>query len=185
MIPRNRPLTYLIPKRRYLLAIACYVAIPVVIIAGGALHQLIDPEWARGSADYVRNYRVLDMLGQGVLMAASALALVLWLATCFVVLKANERPVAWLLLAVAGPLGAWAPEKLPRRGSGYGGEVRMRCSRRSPHGDHQSAAIKHRTALDAPAHRWPNRGLHLTPAPIPSGGGVSGSAPDTPGAIRP
>ena len=76
MIPRNRPLTYLIPKRRHLQAIACYVAIPVVIIVGGALHQLIDPEWARGSADYARNYRALDMLGQGVAMAASALALV-------------------------------------------------------------------------------------------------------------
>lgn len=123
MIPRNRPLTYLIPKRRYLLAIACYVAIPVVIIAGGALHQLIDPEWARGSADYVRNYRVLDMLGQGVLMAASALALVLWLATCIVVLKAHERPVAWLLLAVAGPLGftfiAMLQDRAPASGDLY------------------------------------------------------------------
>ena len=104
-IPRNRTLTNLIPKRSYLLAIVCYLAIPIVIIAGGALHELIDPEWARGSVDYVRNYRLLDMLAQGASMAAGALALVLWLATCFFVLKTRERSTGWLLLAVAGPLG--------------------------------------------------------------------------------
>jgi hypothetical protein len=104
-ISRNRPPANPIPKRRYLLAIACYLAIPVVFIAGGAMHQLIDPEWARRSADYVGNYRLLELLAQGVLMAAGMLALVLWLATCFFLLKARERSVVWLLLAVAGPLG--------------------------------------------------------------------------------
>jgi hypothetical protein len=104
-IPRSQPLAYLMLKRRYLLAIACYVAIPVVIIGGSGLHQFIDPEWARRSADYVRNYRLLELLAQGVLMAAGVLALILWLATCFFLLKARERSVAWLVLAVAGPIG--------------------------------------------------------------------------------
>ena len=104
-ISRNRPPAHPMPKRHYLLAIACYLAIPVVFIAGGAMHQLIDPEWALRSADYVPNYRLLELLAQGVLMAAGMLALVLWLATCFFLLKARERSVAWLLLAAAGPLG--------------------------------------------------------------------------------
>jgi hypothetical protein len=48
-------------------------------------------------------------------MAASALALVLWLATCFFLLKSRERSVAWLLLAVAGPLWFMFIAMLPDR----------------------------------------------------------------------
>ena len=44
------------PKRQYILAVVCYLLIPAVVIASGVLFRLIDPEMARGSADYVRNY---------------------------------------------------------------------------------------------------------------------------------
>ena len=49
------------PKRQYILAVVCYLLIPAVVIASGVLFRLIDPEMARGSADYVRNYRLLEL----------------------------------------------------------------------------------------------------------------------------
>jgi hypothetical protein len=93
------------PKRHYVLAIACYLLMPAVLIAGGGLFRLIDPEMARGHADYVRDYRLLEMARQGALMAAGGLVLVLWSSTCYLVLKSRQRSLGWLSLAAAGPFG--------------------------------------------------------------------------------
>lgn len=93
------------PKRQQLLALACYLAIPAVLIAGVALSSLIDPEMARSHADYARDYRLLETARMGVLAAAAGLALVLWTATCYLVLKARQRSLNWLSLAAAGPFG--------------------------------------------------------------------------------
>jgi hypothetical protein len=65
-------------KRHYVMALACYLAIPVVVIAGFALTRLIDPEMARGSADYERNFRLLQLVATGAVMAVAGLALILW-----------------------------------------------------------------------------------------------------------
>ena len=92
-------------KRHYVLAIACYLLIPAVVIAGGGLFRLIDPEMARGHADYVRDYRLLELARLGALIATAALALVLWLSTCYLVLKCRQRSLRWLPLAAAGPFG--------------------------------------------------------------------------------
>jgi hypothetical protein len=93
------------PKRRYLMALACYLSIPAVLIAGAGLFRLIDPEMVRSHADYVRDYRLMEMARQGVLVAAAGLALVLWAATCYLVLVSRQRSQRWLLLAAAGPFG--------------------------------------------------------------------------------
>lgn len=77
----------------------------MVLIAGAALFLLIDPEPARGRADYVRDYRRLEWLREAVLMAAGGLMLLLWLAVCHLVLKSRQRSPRWVLLAAAGPLG--------------------------------------------------------------------------------
>ena len=77
-----------LPRRPYVLALICYLAIPVVVIAGAAAHRLIDPEIARGSADYVRNYQWLERARLGALAAAAGLALVLGIACCYLVLRA-------------------------------------------------------------------------------------------------
>lgn len=92
-------------KPRYLLAILCYIALPAVLVGGIALSFLIDPEMARHSSDYTRNYRLLDNARLGVLLAAVALALGVWAAVCYLVLKARQRSLGWLLLAAAGPFG--------------------------------------------------------------------------------
>jgi hypothetical protein len=94
-----------VTKHPYLLAIGCYLLIPVAVIAGFRLSFLIDPEMARGHADYARNFRLLQMVQLGVVIATGALALALWSAVCYLVLKSRQRSLLWLLLAAAGPFG--------------------------------------------------------------------------------
>ena len=96
---------FCIPKRQYILAVVCYLLIPAVVIASGVLFRLIDPEMARGSADYVRNYRLLESVRTCALMAMAGLVLALWVLTCYLVLKSRQRSLGWLLLAAAGPFG--------------------------------------------------------------------------------
>jgi hypothetical protein len=105
MNPQYPTHVYRMPKRQYILAIVCYLLIPAVVIASGVLLRLIDPEMARGSADYVRNYRLLELARTGALMTLAGLALALWAFTCFLVLKSRQRSLWWLLLAAAGPFG--------------------------------------------------------------------------------
>jgi len=93
------------PKRHYVLALICYLSIPAVLIAGAALFSLIDPEMARGHADYVRNYRLLEQVRHGVLMATAGLTLVLWASICYLVIESRKRSKGWLSLAAAGPFG--------------------------------------------------------------------------------
>jgi hypothetical protein len=93
------------PKRRYVMALACYLSIPAVLIAGAGLFRLIDPEMVRGHADYVRDYRLMELARHGVLVAAAGLALVLWASTCYLVLESRQRSLRWLSLAAAGPFG--------------------------------------------------------------------------------
>jgi len=92
-------------KLRYVLAIVCYLAIPVAVIGGVVLIVLIDPEIARGHAGYARVFRVLETVKLAVLGAAAGVALALWLACCALVLRSRGRSWRWLTLAVAGPLG--------------------------------------------------------------------------------
>ncbi|MEA3109494.1 MAG: hypothetical protein QOI88_4099 [Gammaproteobacteria bacterium] len=105
MNPQYPTHVYRKPKRQYILALVCYLSIPAVMIASGVLFRLIDPEMARGSADYVRNYRLLELARTGALMAMVGLALALWALTCYLVLKSRQRSLGWLLLAAAGPFG--------------------------------------------------------------------------------
>src|SRR5262249_39959061 len=65
----------------------------------------IDPEMARGYANYARNYHLLESVRTGALMAAAALALVLWTSCCYLVLKSRQRSRRWLPLAAARPFG--------------------------------------------------------------------------------
>lgn len=92
-------------KRHHLQALACYLAIPVALIAGGLLFSLIDPELARGHDNYERNYRLLELVRSGALLAILGLQFALWGATCFLVLKARQQSLRWLWLAAAGPFG--------------------------------------------------------------------------------
>jgi len=92
-------------RHRYSLAIGCYLAIPAVMIAGAGLARLIDPEMALGHANYERDFRWLELARQGVLTASSGLMLVLWAATCYLVLASRQRSPLWVVLGAAGPFG--------------------------------------------------------------------------------
>ena len=87
------------------MALVCYLAIPALMIVGVALSRLIGPEMARYSGDYTRNFRLLELAATGALMATTGLALLLWLASSYLVLKSRRRSVLWLALAAAGPFG--------------------------------------------------------------------------------
>jgi hypothetical protein len=92
-------------KRAYVLALACYVSIPAVVICGVGLFVVIDPEMARGHADYARDWQLLNLARLGVLWVAGGLALVLWTSCCYLVLRSRQRSLRWLSLAAAGPFG--------------------------------------------------------------------------------
>ena len=51
--------------------------IPVIVVAAGLLHVLIDPEMARGHADYVRGYRLLEIARTSVIVTMAGLVLLL------------------------------------------------------------------------------------------------------------
>ena len=93
------------PDRRYVIALICYLAIPAVVLGGAALSRSIDPELARFSADYARNFQLLEMAAKGAALAAAACAFALWVATCYLVLKSRGRSALWLPLAAGGPIG--------------------------------------------------------------------------------
>ena len=93
------------PKRLYVVALLCYLAIPVVVIAGGTAASLINPEWALRTADYALNFKLLQLAKAGVILGGAGLAFVLWIACCYFVLKSRDRSLGWLAFAFAGPLG--------------------------------------------------------------------------------
>ena len=110
----------MIARREDLLALACYLSIPAVVLAGAETHRRIDPEMARGWADYASNYQRLELVRLGVLLAAAALAVVLWTGCGYFVLRARQRSLRWLLLAAAGPLGLMVIASLEDRSPAAG-----------------------------------------------------------------
>lgn len=93
------------PKRKYLLALACFLAIPAVLLAEGVVFRLLDPELARGFSHYTRNYRLIELARTGSTIAAGGVVLILWVATSYLVLKVRHRSAGWLVLAAGGPVG--------------------------------------------------------------------------------
>lgn len=92
-------------KKEWVLAVALLLAIPVVLMLGGALFSFINPEIAAGHPNYVRNYHLLDLLKRMVMWGTAAAVLVLWLLVCLQVIRAKGRSASWLVLAVLGPFG--------------------------------------------------------------------------------
>jgi hypothetical protein len=92
-------------KHYAVLAIGALLAIPVVAIMGMSLTVFINPEVARGHANYVLNYRLLDGLKHAVFLLTVLAAMCLWFLTCYFLVKAKRRSIFWLSLAVLGPFG--------------------------------------------------------------------------------
>jgi hypothetical protein len=92
-------------KKEWVVAVVLLLAIPVVLVLGGALFSLINPEIAAGHPNYVRNFHLLNLLKISVIWVTAAAALVLWLLVCLQVIRAKKRSLSWLFLAALGPFG--------------------------------------------------------------------------------
>jgi hypothetical protein len=92
-------------RKYYCRSILALLLIPVVVILAARIFEAIDPELARGHADYARNYALLAHARRVVLLAGPVLAGVLWLLACVWLLRAKARRRVWLLLALLGAPG--------------------------------------------------------------------------------
>jgi hypothetical protein len=92
-------------KKYYLLGVASYLLIPAVVLLGGTIFSSINPEIAAGYPNYERNYRLLNLARNLSFFTAFLMNTLLWLLTCFFLLKSKERSYLWLLLAALGPFG--------------------------------------------------------------------------------
>jgi hypothetical protein len=92
-------------KKQTLLALVLLLLIPVVLMAGGMLFSLINPEIAAGHPNYVRNYHLLSQLKILTIWASAALVFILWLLACFLVIRSKQRSSWWLACAALGPIG--------------------------------------------------------------------------------
>ncbi len=92
-------------KKQTVVALILLLLIPVVLVLGGFLFSLINPEIAAGHPNYARNYHLLNLLKIASLFASFAVVVILWLAACFLVIRSKQRSSWWLLLSALGPFG--------------------------------------------------------------------------------
>jgi hypothetical protein len=92
-------------KKQWIVALVLLLLIPVVLALGGMIFSLINPEIAAGHPNYARNYHLLSLLKILSFWASIAVAGVLWLLVCLLVIRSKQRSNLWLLLAALGPLG--------------------------------------------------------------------------------
>jgi hypothetical protein len=110
-------------RRHYLFALLALLLIPVILFLGAHIAFAIDPEIAAGRPNYARNFRLLTLAKEVVLLGTFTLACGLWALCCLFVLKAKARSRWWLPLAIFGPFGLAAlamledrsPDRAPRR----------------------------------------------------------------------
>ena len=72
---------------------------------GATLVIFIDPEIAARTANYERNFRLLNSLKTILLLATMLVDLGLWVLGCFLMLKSRKQSYRWLALSALGPFG--------------------------------------------------------------------------------
>ena len=92
-------------KKQSLVALGLLLLIPVVLMLGGMLSNLINPEIAAGHPNYARNFQLLSTLKIMTFLASVACGAVLWVLACLVLIRSKKRSLVWLPLAVLGPFG--------------------------------------------------------------------------------
>jgi len=92
-------------KKQTLISLGLLFLIPVVLLAGGFLFSLINPEIAAGHPNYARNFQLLSAIRNFTFMASGGLALILWLLSCFFMILSKQRSMGWLFCAALGPIG--------------------------------------------------------------------------------
>ena len=92
-------------KRETLFALALLLLIPAVLMLGGFLFSMINPEIAAGHANYAMNFRLLSQLRVGLFFGSGFVALIIWFLVCFLVIRSKQQSLWWLFAALLGPLG--------------------------------------------------------------------------------
>jgi hypothetical protein len=92
-------------KRETVVALGLLLLIPAVLMLGGLLFALINPEIAAGHANYPLNFYLLSRLRVVLFLGSGAVALVLWLLVFFLIIRSKQRSQWWLLSAALGPFG--------------------------------------------------------------------------------
>src|ERR1700690_330055 len=99
-------ITMWVMKKQMVPALVLLLLIPMVLLLGGMLFSLINPEIAAGHPNYVRNYHLLNLLKIMSFWASVAVVAVLWLLVCLLVIRSKQRSHWWLFLAALGPSGS-------------------------------------------------------------------------------
>ena len=92
-------------KKQTLAALVLLLLIPIVLMLGGLLFSLINPEISAGHPNYVRNYHLLSLAKITSFLASVGVAAILWLLACLFMIRSKGRSLLWLLCAALGPFG--------------------------------------------------------------------------------
>jgi hypothetical protein len=110
-------------KKQSVRTLVLLLLIPVVLILGGMLSNLINPEVAAGHPNYSRNFYLLNSLKQFSLLASFACVGVLWILVCLLEIRSKHRSLVWLLMAALGPIGFAVLATLNDRASGETNQI--------------------------------------------------------------
>jgi len=105
-------------KKQSVRTLVLLLLIPLVLILGGMLSNLINPEVAAGHPNYSRNFYLLNSLKQFAFLASIACVGVLWILVCILEIRSKHRSLVWLLMAALGPIGFAVLATLNDRASG-------------------------------------------------------------------
>lgn len=92
-------------KKQIAVALGLLLLIPVVLVLGGLLIGLINPESAAGHPNYARNFHLLSLAKSMLFLAMGMVVAILWLLACFLVVRSKQRSAWWLFCAALGPFG--------------------------------------------------------------------------------
>lgn len=92
-------------KKASVVALVLVLLIPLVLLLGGVLSNLINPEIAAGHPNYARNFQLLSLLKMALFFGSVAVGAVLWMIGSLLVIRSRRRSKRWLALAGLGPIG--------------------------------------------------------------------------------
>ena len=92
-------------KRPTVVALGLLLLIPAVLMLGGFLFAMINPEIAAGHANYAANFYLLSRLRVVLFLGSGVVAFVLWILVFFLIIRSKQRSMWWLLSAGLGPFG--------------------------------------------------------------------------------
>src|SRR5438045_8830358 len=85
--------------KQWVVAIVLLLLIPAVLMLGGMIFNLINPEIAAGHPNYERNFHLLSLLKRMTLWVSITVVAVLLMLVFSLVIRATNRSIVWLFHA--------------------------------------------------------------------------------------